>query len=106
MTVIVYFNRLKERIVSMVAHCREYVKQAIIALNAIAVRIGASASLTRTEVNMWLRASDEPWQSWCALDDQPWLYRPFNDRVVLCDPGAALTEVALARLSALVADRA
>jgi hypothetical protein len=56
----------------MVAHCRECVKQAIIALNAIAVRIGASASLTRTEVKMWLRASDEPWQSWCALNDQPW----------------------------------
>lgn len=55
------------------------------------------------EVNMWLRASEEPWQPWVALDDQPWLFRPFNERVVLCDPDAALTEVELVRLSALVA---
>src|SRR5574343_386689 len=93
MSAIVYVNGLRESIISNVTRCQERVKQAIIALNAIAVRIGAPVSLTRTEVNMWLRASDEPWQPWCALDDQPWLYRPFNDCVVLCDPGAALTEV-------------
>lgn len=58
------------------------------------------------EVAMWLRGSDEPWQEWCALDDQAWLFRPFNDRVVLCDPAVGLTEAELDRLSALIAGRA
>jgi hypothetical protein len=58
------------------------------------------------EVNMWLRDSDEPWQQWFALDDQPWLFRPFNSRQVLCDPNVGLTAAELGRLSALLAGRA
>jgi hypothetical protein len=55
------------------------------------------------EVAMWLRASGQPWRPWAALDDQARLFKPFNDRVVLCDPAFGLTDVELGRLSALLA---
>ncbi|WP_119157425.1 HAD domain-containing protein [Caldimonas tepidiphila] len=58
------------------------------------------------EVAMWLRGSDQPWQPWVALDDHAWLFRPFNDRVVLCDPYVGLTEDDLVRLSAVLGGRA
>ena len=58
------------------------------------------------EVAMWLRGSDQPWKAWAVLDDKAWLFKPFNDRVVLCDPAVGLSDVELARMSALVADRA
>ena len=44
------------------------------------------------EVQRWLRESGEPWRPWAALDDQAWLYRPFNPRLVLCDQKVGLTQ--------------
>ncbi|MCV2361637.1 hypothetical protein LNV08_21950 [Paucibacter sp. TC2R-5] len=55
------------------------------------------------EVAMWLRQSALPWRPWAALEDQAWLYRPFNKRVVLCDPDTGLTKFDLDRLASLVA---
>lgn len=58
------------------------------------------------EVAMWLRDSGQPWLSWAVLDDQPWLFKPFNPRLVLCDPDVGLTDCELGRLSALLVGRA
>lgn len=54
------------------------------------------------EVTQWLHASGESWRIWTALDDQAWLYRPFNPRLVLCDAKTGLTQDALDRLDALL----
>lgn len=37
------------------------------------------------EVLSWLRSSSAPWRAWCALDDAPWLFRPFTKELILCD---------------------
>ena len=55
------------------------------------------------EVLCWMRDCGEPWRPWVALDDQPWLYQPFNKRLVVCDPHQGVTEADLARLSTLIA---
>lgn len=47
------------------------------------------------EVTRWLAESDEPWRPWAALDDQAWLYKPFNSRIVLCDREVGLTQCEL-----------
>lgn len=53
------------------------------------------------EVTRWLAESGEPWRPWAALDDQAWLYKPFNPRLVLCDGKVGLTESELDRLDAV-----
>lgn len=54
------------------------------------------------EVTQWLHASPEPWRAWAALDDQAWLYRPFNPHLVLCDAKIGLTQHELDRLDSLL----
>lgn len=48
-----------------------------------------------TEIMHWLRTAGEPRPPWVALDDQAELFRPFNRRLVLCNPrtGLALREL-------------
>ena len=50
------------------------------------------------EVMAWLRKSQEPWRRWAALDDQPWLYRPFVRELVVCDHRVGLTHDELRKL--------
>lgn len=44
------------------------------------------------EVSRWLAASGELRRPWAALDDQAWLFKPSNPRVVLCDSRVGLTQ--------------
>ena len=50
------------------------------------------------EVLRWLNESGEPWRPWAALDDQAWLYKPFNPGLVLCDGKVGLTLLELNKL--------
>lgn len=54
------------------------------------------------EVLRWLAGSGAPWREWAALDDQAWLYKPLNPRLVLCDPSVGLTAGELARLDTVL----
>lgn len=36
----------------------------------------------QTEVEAWLRASSEPWARWLAIDDKPYLFRPFLSSLI------------------------
>ena len=53
------------------------------------------------EVLHWLAASAEPWRPWAALDDQVHLFKPFNPRVIICDPTVGLTAVELRAVDAV-----
>lgn len=35
-----------------------------------------------SEVEAWMRASSEPWRRWVAIDDKPYLFRPFLSNLV------------------------
>lgn len=59
--------------------------------------------LREREVRRWLSESGEPWRQWAALDDQAWLFKPFNSRLVLCDGKVGLTQEVLARLGVVLA---
>lgn len=54
------------------------------------------------EVTRWLAESNEPWRAWAALDDQAWLYKPFNLRLVLCDGKVGLTQRELDQVDAVL----
>lgn len=49
----------------------------------------------QAEVEAWLRENDRASNSWAALDDQAWLFKPFNDRLVVCDRTTGLTQLDL-----------
>lgn len=36
----------------------------------------------QTEIEAWLRNSKEPWASWIAIDDKPYLFRPFLPNLI------------------------
>jgi len=57
------------------------------------------------EVMRWLNASGEPWRPWAALDDQVWLYKPFNKRLVLCDGKVGLTQRELGQVDLVLGDQ-
>jgi len=44
------------------------------------------------EIEAWLRASGRPWESWIALDDKPYWFRPFLPNLVACAPQTGLTD--------------
>ncbi len=52
----------------------------------------------QAEIEAWLWQSDRAWESWIALDDQPWLFRPFLPNLVRSDPATGLTEEICATL--------
>ena len=46
----------------------------------------------QAEIEAWLRQVGRVWEPWVALDDQPWLFRPFLPNLVRSDPATVLTE--------------
>jgi len=52
----------------------------------------------QAEIEAWLRQARRAWEAWVALDDQPWLFRPFLPNLVRCDPAAGISEEECARL--------
>lgn len=36
----------------------------------------------QTEIEAWLRQSSEPWRTWVAVDDKPYLFKPFLPNLV------------------------
>lgn len=57
------------------------------------------------ECMAWLTANRPPWTQWLALDDRPWLFRPFCQNLFLVDGKLGLEEsssnILRARLNAL-----
>lgn len=35
-----------------------------------------------SEIEGWLRQSGEPWEAWVAIDDKPYLFRPFLKNLI------------------------
>ena len=54
----------------------------------------------QAEIEGWLRQAGIPWEKWVALDDKPWLYRPFLPNLVHCDRTVGVDEAAISRLRA------
>jgi hypothetical protein len=52
----------------------------------------------QAEIQSWLRQVGRAWEAWVALDDQPWLFRPFLPNLVHSDPASGLTIEACAAL--------
>lgn len=44
------------------------------------------------EIEAWLRSTGEPWQSWVAIDDKPYWFRPFCKNLLTCDSHTGLTQ--------------
>lgn len=53
-----------------------------------------------TEIEGWLRQSGKAWEQWVAIDDKPWLFKPFLSNLVLCDTAVGIDEAVLKRLAA------
>jgi hypothetical protein len=56
----------------------------------------------QTEVEAWLRNSDEPWTPWIAIDDKPFLFQPFLNNLVKTNSLTGFNEVAEERLHTLL----
>ncbi len=54
------------------------------------------------EVLQWLRTSNEPWRTWAALDDQAWMFRPMEPKLVVCDPTVGLKAENLAAVDRIL----
>lgn len=54
------------------------------------------------EILHWLKSRSDPWRPWAALDDQPWLFKPFTRQLVVCDRTTGLTTVQLEALDHLL----
>lgn len=52
------------------------------------------------EIEGWLRQADVPWEKWVAIDDRPWLFKPFLPNLVVCDPDVGLDEHSVQALHA------
>ncbi len=52
-----------------------------------------------TEVEGWIRQSGKPWEKWVALDDKPWLFKPFLSNLVVCDTAIGLNDSVLTDLA-------
>jgi len=46
------------------------------------------------EIEAWLRKSNAPWLQWVALDDKPYLYRPFLKNLVRTNSTTGFDEIA------------
>lgn len=44
------------------------------------------------EIETWLREHARPWDSWLALDDRPWEFRPFCSQLIVCDGDIGIDE--------------
>ncbi len=56
----------------------------------------------QTEIEAWLRASSEPWKKWVAIDDKPWLFKPFLPNLIRTDSEIGFDEDAENRLRAFL----
>jgi hypothetical protein len=56
------------------------------------------------EVLQWLRTSSKPWRPWAALDDQAWMFRPLELRLVVCDSAVGLTVEDLAAVDKVMGE--
>lgn len=54
--------------------------------------------LRSIEIEAWLRTCGQPWLSWIALDDKPYLFRPFCKRLLQCDPITGISKEIAAEL--------
>lgn len=59
----------------------------------------------QAEIEGWLRQAGRAWEAWVALDDQPWLFRPFLPNLVHSDPATGLTEEACTALRKKLCER-
>jgi hypothetical protein len=62
--------------------------------------------MRQVEVMGWLRQNGEPWTQWVALDDKPWLFKPFLSNLVTCDGEVGLDEGVLQKLRSKLAQMA
>jgi hypothetical protein len=44
------------------------------------------------EIEAWLRSTGKPWQTWVALDDKPYWFRPFCKNLLTCNPSTGLSQ--------------
>lgn len=56
----------------------------------------------QAEIEAWLRSSPEPWESWIAIDDKPYLFRPFLPNLIKTKSEIGFDEVAEMRLRFLL----
>ncbi|MFZ3001111.1 MAG: HAD domain-containing protein [Undibacterium umbellatum] len=47
-----------------------------------------------SEIEGWLRQSCEPWRDWVAIDDKPYLFKPFLKNLVKTNPNVGFDESA------------
>lgn len=52
----------------------------------------------QAEIEGWLRASNEPWRPWVAVDDKPYLFKPFLSSLVKTNPVTGYDETTDRRL--------
>ncbi|RJG02639.1 HAD domain-containing protein [Noviherbaspirillum sedimenti] len=45
------------------------------------------------EVEGWLRQANRVWESWVALDDRGYWFRPFLKNLVMCDAATGINDV-------------
>lgn len=57
----------------------------------------------QVEIEAWLRNSPEPWESWIAIDDKPYLFRPFLPNLIMTTSAIGFDETTEMRLRALLA---
>ena len=57
----------------------------------------------QTEIEAWLRNSEEPWRSWIAIDDKPYLFRPFLPNLFKTESVIGFDKSAEIRLRVLLA---
>lgn len=50
------------------------------------------------EIEGWLRQHQRSWESWVALDDRPYWFRPFLSNLVRCESAVALNEEVISHL--------
>lgn len=84
-----FASDIQDRIVGMTGRWQEIQDEA------------SSATYVRqAEVEHWMRASSRASKSWLALDDQPYLFRPFCENLIRTDPDVGLSEEGTAALLA------
>jgi len=59
----------------------------------------------QAEIEDWLRKAGRAWEAWVALDDQPWLFKPFLSNLVRSNPTTGLTEEVCATLRKKLGER-
>ncbi|MCT9811356.1 HAD domain-containing protein [Acidovorax sp. Be4] len=50
------------------------------------------------ECRAWLRANAAPWTLWLAVDDSPWLFRPFSKNLLVLNKRTGLDAAACVEL--------